>query len=56
MTGMYITAPQAAKYLGIHIVTLYKWIKEGEIAYTKPKGRYRFKVSYLEDFISGKIR
>ena len=45
----YITAKQAAKMLGVHPVTLYRWAKRGKIRYIKtPTGRLRYPISEIE--------
>jgi len=45
----YITAKQAARMLGVHPVTLYRWAKEGKIRFIKtPSGRLRYPLSEIE--------
>lgn len=45
----YITAKQAARVLGVHPVTLYRWAKEGKIRFIKtPSGRLRYPRSEIE--------
>jgi len=45
----YITAKQAAKMLGVHPITLYRWAKEGKIRYIRtPTGRLRYPLSEIE--------
>ncbi len=45
----YITAKQAARMLGVHPITLYRWAKEGKIKYIKtPTGRLRYPLSEIE--------
>ncbi len=45
----YVTAKQAAKMLGVHPITLYRWAKEGKIKYVRtPSGRLRYPLSEIE--------
>lgn len=51
-----LTTEDAAKFLHISIRTLYSYIKDGKIPYSKPSGIYYFKKSNLQAFMDGKIR
>jgi excisionase family DNA binding protein len=46
----YITSPQAAKELGIHLVTLQRWAKAGIVkpAFRTAGGRYRWDLDDLK--------
>lgn len=45
---VYLSAKKAAKFLGIHYITLYRWAKSGRIQYIRtPTGRLRFPLSEL---------
>lgn len=44
----YLSTKQAAKLLGIHPITLYRWVKKGKIRYVKtPTGRIKFPYSEI---------
>lgn len=42
---------EAAKYLGIHIITLYRLINKGEIPAFRIGGQWRIKKDLLDDWI-----
>jgi len=42
---------EAADYLSVHPETLRHWAREGELRCYKVKGRWKFRLSDLEDFI-----
>lgn len=46
---------EAAKYLGIHIITLYRLIKKGEIPGFKIGGQWRLKKDLLDSWILNRI-
>jgi len=46
---------EAAKYLGIHIITLYRLINKGEIPGFKIGGQWRFKKDLLDSWILNRI-
>jgi excisionase family DNA binding protein len=46
-----MTPPEAAKYLGIHIVTLYRLLEKGGIPGFKVGGQWRFKKDLLDAWI-----
>jgi len=50
-----MTTKEAAKYLGIHLVTLYRLIKKGEIPSFRIGGLWRLKKDLLDDWILKKI-
>ena len=43
-----MTPKEAAKYLGFHLVTIYRLLKKQEIPATKIGGQWRFKKSRLD--------
>ncbi|WP_084423380.1 helix-turn-helix domain-containing protein [Cohnella thermotolerans] len=45
------TVKQASEYMGVHLQTLYRWLREGRISATKPTKRtVRIKESELKRF------
>ena len=50
-----MTPKEAAKYLGLHLITIYRLIKKGELPGFKVGGQWRFKKDLLDDWIAGKI-
>jgi excisionase family DNA binding protein len=45
------TVKQASEYMGVHLQTLYRWLREGRISATKPTKRtVRIKESELQRF------
>jgi excisionase family DNA binding protein len=50
-----LTAPEAAKLLGVSDETVRKWVRTDKIAYfTLPSGRPRFRRSDIQAIIDGK--
>lgn len=48
MTDKLLTPKEAAKLLGVHTLTLYRWAKKGKIKYVvTPSGRYRYPLSEI---------
>lgn len=45
----------ASEYLGVHYQTIYRWVREGNIAATKVGTRYQIAVSELENFARKRI-
>ena len=50
-----MTPKEAAKYLGLHLITIYRLIKKGELPSFKIGGQWRFKKDLLDSWIAGKI-
>ncbi|MDD5194130.1 MAG: helix-turn-helix domain-containing protein [Candidatus Omnitrophica bacterium] len=50
-----MTPKEAAQYLGIHLVTIYRLIKKGELPSFKIGGQWRFKKDLLDSWILGKV-
>ncbi|MEA3489004.1 MAG: helix-turn-helix domain-containing protein [Candidatus Omnitrophota bacterium] len=47
-----MTAKEAAKYLGLHLVTVYRLIKSGELPCFRVGGQWRFKKDLLDEWIA----
>ncbi len=50
-----MTAKEAAKYLGIHLITLYRLIKKGEIPSFRVGGLWRLKKDLLDEWILKRV-
>ncbi|MCM8787349.1 MAG: helix-turn-helix domain-containing protein [Candidatus Omnitrophica bacterium] len=50
-----MTTKEAAKYLGIHLITLYRLIKKGEIPSFRIGGLWRLKKDLLDAWILNRI-
>lgn len=46
-----MTPKEAAKYLGFHLVTIYRLLKKQEIPATKIGGQWRFKKDVLDAWL-----
>lgn len=51
-----MTPKEAARYLGLHLITIYRLIKKGELPGFKVGGQWRFKKDLLDTWIANKIR
>ena len=51
-----MTPKEAAKYLGLHLITIYRLIKKGELPSFKIGGQWRFKKDLLDSWIVRKIK
>lgn len=51
MTEKLLTIQEAAKYLDIHPITLYKWVKKNKIPAAKLGKNWRFRKATLEAWI-----
>ena len=51
MNKKVMTVKEVAKYLNLHIMTVYKLVKEGKIPAFKVGGRWRFKKELLDEWI-----
>jgi excisionase family DNA binding protein len=49
-----MTPREAAEYLSIHVRTIYRLAKNGEIPGRKVGGSWRFKKNALDEWLSGK--
>lgn len=50
-----MTPKEAAKYLGFHLVTIYRLLKKSEIPATKIGGQWRFKKDILDQWLMDKM-
>ena len=50
-----MTPKEAAKYLQLHLITVYRLIKKGELPGFRVGGQWRFKKDLLESWIADKI-
>jgi len=50
-----MTPKEAASYLGLHLITVYRLIKKKELPGFKIGGQWRFKKDLLDEWISKKI-
>ena len=51
-----MTPKEAAKYLGFHLVTIYRLLKKQEIPATKIGGQWRFKKDILDDWLMSRMK
>ena len=49
-----MTPRDAAEYLSIHVRTIYRLVKNGEIPCRKVGGSWRFKKDALDEWLSGR--
>ncbi len=49
-----LTPRQAAEYLSVHVRTIYRLAKHGEIPGRKVGGSWRFKKEIIDQWLSGK--
>ena len=50
-----MTPKEASKYLGFHLVTLYRLLKKREIPATKIGGQWRFKKDILDAWLLNRM-
>ena len=50
-----MTPKEAAKYLGFHLVTVYRLLKKSEIPATKIGGQWRFKKDILDAWLMSRM-
>lgn len=50
-----MTPKEAARYLGLHLITIYRLIKKGELPGFKVGGQWRFKKDLLDNWILSRI-
>ena len=50
-----MTPKEAAKYLGFHLVTIYRLLKKQEIPATKIGGQWRFKKDVLDAWLLNRM-
>ncbi len=51
-----MTPKEAAKYLGFHLVTIYRLLKKSEIPATKIGGQWRFKKDILDNWLMSRMK
>lgn len=51
-----MTPKEAAKYLGFHLVTIYRLLKKREIPATKIGGQWRFKKDVLDAWLMNRMK
>jgi len=51
----YMTTKQAAALIKVHPKTLIRYAKDGDIPFTKPKGRYYFTKSNILAFLRNEL-
>jgi len=54
-TGI-MTPKDIAKYLGFHLVTVYRLLKKGEIPATKIGGQWRFKRDVVDHWLMERMK
>ncbi len=50
-----MTPKEAAKYLGFHLVTIYRLLKKQQIPATKIGGQWRFKKDVLDSWLTDRM-
>lgn len=50
-----MTTKEIAKYLGVHEMTVYRWLKKGVLPGFKIGGRWRSKKDILDSFLTKKM-
>ena len=50
-----MTTLEIAKYLQVHEMTVYRWLKKGVLPGFKVGGRWRSRKDILDDYLKGKI-
>lgn len=50
-----MTVPEAAKYLGVHAMTIYRLLKRTDIPATKLLGQWRFKKDLLDRWLESQM-
>ena len=51
-----MTLQEVAKYLGLHVMTVYKLTREGRVPGAKIGGQWRFKRDVLEEWLDAEMR
>ncbi len=51
-----MTLREVAKYLGLHVMTVYKLTREGRVPAAKIGGQWRFKRDVLEDWLDAQMQ
>ena len=51
-----MTLREVAKYLGLHVMTVYKLTREGRVPAAKIGGQWRFKRDILDEWLESQMR
>ena len=51
-----MTLREVAKYLGLHVMTVYKLTREGRVPAAKIGGQWRFKRDVLDEWLEAQMR
>lgn len=51
-----MTLREVAKYLGLHVMTVYKLTREGRVPAAKIGGQWRFKRDVLDSWLEAQMR
>ncbi len=51
-----MTLQEVAKYLGLHVMTVYKLTREGRVPGAKIGGQWRFKRDVLEEWLDAQMQ
>ena len=51
-----MTLQEVAKYLGLHVMTVYKLTREGRVPGAKIGGQWRFKRDVLDEWLDAQMR
>jgi len=51
-----MTLKEVAKYLGLHVMTVYKLTREGRVPAAKIGGQWRFKRDVLDEWLEAQMR
>lgn len=55
-TTQIMTLREVARYLGLHVMTVYKLTREGRVPAAKIGGQWRFKRDVLEEWLDAEMR
>lgn len=53
--GQIMTLQEVAKYLNLHVMTVYKLTREGRVPAAKIGGQWRFKRDVLEEWLEAQM-
>ncbi len=51
-----MTLKEVAKYLGLHVMTVYKLTREGRVPAAKIGGQWRFKRNVLDEWLESQMQ
>ena len=54
--GEIMTLREVAKYLGLHVMTVYKLTREGRVPAAKIGGQWRFKRNVLDEWLETQMQ